>query len=737
MKHLLISLIISLLSLPLFAQSGNDLLDIKFQYTEIKNRDYLSIQLQHEPGWHTYWKNPGESGLPIEFEFTRQGEKIDIAFQEWAIPKKHLEGGEILTYGYEDQKIFFVDLSEIIASNLQQAIGLEMRWLICKEICIPGKANFSFNSDGTKWTIPPEHLGKLDQKKLLSHFKLIPQKASWPQDLNISLNLGKEPNTYLLYYSLKNFDPNQFDQHYNFLTPFRSSLLSFKHEKLFIDPKDQTLHGMVEIDWDGQYAEPVVPFPGSGQLSDPISLQFLYYPNKSVNAVVVSTSFENISEKGDASVKQFLSTLTPIEQWKGSNKANSEKKEDGLSLWAMLLFAFLGGLILNLMPCVLPVISIKLFGLVQSSQAGRSAIIQHNLFYTLGVLFCFLILAMVTIALQASGESIGWGFQLQSPGFIIIILVVLFVFACNLFGLFEFRTPGSQKLGNVETKDGPFGHFLSGVLATILSTPCSAPFLGTALGFALTSSWIHILVIFMAIGLGLAFPFIVLIFVPQAIRFLPKPGQWMIGFKKFLGVSLLLTSFWLLDVLSTQITTSYIFFYLFPLLTLVFLLLQLYGHHQPSRRSVALLIMLLVTFGVLSIKNLAPNRLNDLSSGTSSTRSFNGVEWKAWNSQIHQELLQNKNLAFIDFTAKWCLTCQVNKKLIFQTEGFLQMIERNQIELYQADWTNRNKMIADWLAQRNLAGIPVYFLLIDGQEHFLGETTSISEIEELIKKIKK
>ena len=206
------------------------------------------------------------------------------------------------------------------------------------------------------------------------------------------------------------------------------------------------------------------------------------------------------------------------------------------------------------MPCVFPVISLKLFSLLKQKSMDRASILKHNAIYSSGILFSFLILSLIVFLLKTSGEQIGWGFHLQSATFVAIMIIVLFVLSLNLFGLFEIKTPGGKLIGNIETDQSYKGDFISGILATILSTPCSAPFLGVALTFAFTSPFLYTLIIFLSVGLGLSFPFLLVGVMPVLLKALPKPGAWMEQFKKVLGLSLLLTGLWLFDVFQNIIS---------------------------------------------------------------------------------------------------------------------------------------------------------------------------------------
>jgi thiol:disulfide interchange protein len=272
----------------------------------------------------------------------------------------------------------------------------------------------------------------------------------------------------------------------------------------------------------------------------------------------------------------------------------------------------------------------------------------------------------VVVGLKGAGSQIGWGFHMQNPWFLGIMVVVLIALALNMFGLYEFKTPFGNKLGGVQLKEGIGGDFASGVLATILSTPCSAPFLGTALTFAFTTSNLNIFLMFFAVGIGLASPFIVTGIFPQLVSFLPSPGAWMNTFKKFMGVTLLLTALWLGWVFTSVVGTN----------------------------------------------------------------KIGNSNWSPWTEQ---RMMTTAGPVFVDFTAKWCLTCKANKALVLNTNSFQEWADKNDVTLMVADWTKYDPVIAEYLKKNGHVGVPVYFLKMpDGTVHDLGETISVGEVKKLL-----
>ena len=392
------------------------------------------------------------------------------------------------------------------------------------------------------------------------------------------------------------------------------------------------------------------------------------------------------------------------------------------NFFQFLLFAFLGGLILNLMPCVLPVISLKLFGLIKHKNLPQKQILSHNIAYTIGVITTFMVLGGVVAAIKAGGEEIGWGFQLQSPAFILAMMLILFVLSLNLFGLFEFVTPGGSTLGSTELKEGFAGDFFSGVLTTVLSTPCSAPFLGTALTFAFTTGTANIFLMFLAIGLGLAFPFLLTAIFPATLNIFPKPGMWMEKLKYFLGLSLVVTVIWLYDVFVSLVHFDVISWRLNLLFALWFFAFFFMRKVSQSRPAQIIMFMVPVALTVMAMRNLP---LRPESGVVAEVTKSN---WTPWSEE--KMTAENGKLVFVDFTAEWCLTCKVNKKLVLETDAFNDFAKTNNIVLMRADWTKRDDNITQFLKRYGVVGVPAYFIQKpDGSIISLGETISISKIK--------
>ncbi len=386
-------------------------------------------------------------------------------------------------------------------------------------------------------------------------------------------------------------------------------------------------------------------------------------------------------------------------------------------LAVMLLLALLGGLILNAMPCVLPVLSLKVFGLVRSAGHGRSEVVRGALATAAGIIVSFLALAIAAIVAKTAGAAVGWGIQFQRPGFVAFLAVVVVLFCLNLWGLFEIPLPQRlARLGGSGPREGLGGHFASGLFATLMATPCSAPFLGTAVGFALGQEAPSILAIFAAVGIGMALPYLLLAAAPGAARLLPKPGAWMDTLRGIMGFLLAAAAVWLFYVLSSQISLERLAMIQLGLLAMaLFLWLR---HRQmltggSSRRWLAEAGMITAVALTVGIAAVSPA----IGSNPQLAEATPGlIEWQPWDRTRAESLAAEGQLVFVDVTADWCFTCKVNERLVLETPEIAGAFEEHGVVPMKADWTNRNDEIGKFLAEHGRYGIPFYLLYRPGQE---------------------
>jgi thiol:disulfide interchange protein/DsbC/DsbD-like thiol-disulfide interchange protein len=691
-------------STTLWAAPGQD----QFATVSLKRWDNkLVVTIEHDKGWHTYWKNPGDAGIASVFKFSQNGAAITPTTFEWPVPKNYIEAGDILTIGYSGKQHFFF---QDPGGEIDSQVG----FLICKDICIPGEAKLKIKAreqfvSSRPTTAPTE--GELKQA-----FEALPPPTDLPSEFEYYLTRTKDQNLLTLHYSLKGVKSKRLPAELFFLTAFPKQPFGFKRESLYF--KDDTLYGKVDIEWDGEYQEPPIELPASGNFKEPYLMQFLWNAPGSNTVRTVELKFKDFALATPA-LDQFYNSLTPFDGT-GTSVPTTASTESG-NLLQYLLLAFLGGFILNLMPCVLPVISLKLFGLIKHRDTPRKQLLAHNFAYTLGVIATFMALALVIAGLKATGEEVGWGFQLQSPAFVLVMMLMLFVLSLNLFGLFEFSTPGGSRLAGQKVEQGFSGDFFTGVLTTILATPCSAPFLGTALTFAFTASYAMIFVMFLFIGLGLAFPFLLTAFFPAALAVFPRPGAWMEKLKYILGLTLVATIVWLYDVFVSLVDFELVSWRLN--LLFVFWFFAFFAYQRISKRGWVTAISFAIP---ISLTVLAINALE--MRPTSTELKTSSSAWKPWSEDYLQQ--EKGKLVFMDFTAEWCLTCKVNKKLVLDTSGFENLAKKYDLVLMRADWTKRDDRITQFLKRYQAVGVPAYFVQKpDGSILFLGETITLDKIE--------
>ncbi len=423
-----------------------------------------------------------------------------------------------------------------------------------------------------------------------------------------------------------------------------------------------------------------------------------------------------------------------IEEW-------SDTKSSVLFIWGMLASAFIGGLILNLMPCVLPVLSLKVFSLVKQSGEQKSKLIKLGLVYTLGILCSFWTLGIITVMLKSAGEMTGWGFQFQNVYFLIFMSLVLLFFSLNLFGMFEIFLPqrSSGILSVLSNKQGYGGAFFNGALMTLLATPCSAPYLGSAMGFAFSQSTVTLFAIFTCVALGLATPFLILSFFPKATAFMPKPGEWMNRVKELMGFLLLGTLIWILYIIFQVAGIETGFSTLVVLLT-VSISCWIFGKFIAFNRNKKQLIfswvLILATTGVSIYSILIPS-LNSISETTDQSSLSTDEHSVPYSDNALEQLLSNNTPVFVDFGADWCMTCKINEKNVLHTDEIQNAFKENNITFMYGDYTRKNSDITRVLKQHKRAGVPLYIFYPGKNKDpiILSELLTKNEVHTVIKQL--
>lgn len=685
------------------AQKGEELIDLKFHTMKHLDKNIFVIKMKLEPGWHVYWKNPGDSGIATDWKFQTKNKTIDISMLEWPSPTLYKEAGELWTFGYSGEKFFFAEFTK--NKTIDDELTLVAEFLVCKELCIPAKHTIAFDSKNGQVLIPAELKITEEESRLHDYFKTLPAKTDFPTNWNWKLYHLENTSQMRLIFTLPNNTFLPKDGH--LLTAFPSQPFNFKH---FTNNTQQLL---MEIDWDGQYQEPAISLPSGNQFTKSFELQFLWHQANNISSKF-SLNIDQLTHVNEAEWKKLELSTAPVITNSPSINTN---------IIFMLLFALIGGFILNFMPCVLPVISLKLYGLIHHAKKSKADLIKHHGAYTIGVVLSFWVLALIIILIKQSGEAIGWGFQLQSPSFVWIMIIIFFILALNLFGLFEFKTPGGKVIANARSKHPYIDDFLAGLLAVVVATPCSAPFLGPALTYAFAENAFIILLMFTAIGLGLSLPFIITAAFPQSLNILPRPGAWMNMFKYLMGLALLVSCVWLFEVLQHLGNFSQISFMLYLNLALIFFSIFIY-QKEKKMTPIVIFMFCFTTFNFYRSFHLLSHNF------TQSEKT--SLEWQPWSEEKIQNLLTSKDIFFIDATAKWCITCQVNKKLVFETSAFNKLIEKHQLKTIQLDWTKKDAAMFSWMQKHGAVSVPAYFLGTKGKIIFLGETISVGKIEDAL-----
>jgi thiol:disulfide interchange protein DsbD len=423
--------------------------------------------------------------------------------------------------------------------------------------------------------------------------------------------------------------------------------------------------------------------------------------------------------------KLFLITLLIIASIDTCFAAENIQTPSGNLLYFFFM-AFLGGIILNLMPCVLPVVSLKVFSLMKSAGEEKGKIFKAGLAFTAGVLFSFTVLALVVVVLKSIGQSVGWGFQFQSPYFVFSLALVVYVFGLSLFDLFEISPPSAEKIDKLAQKEGYIGAFFEGILAVLLATPCSAPFLGTALGFAFSQPGWIIFTVFIFIGLGLSTPYLLFTANPKLMSFLPRPGNWMLKLRVAMGFLLMGTVCWLLWVIGKQLSSdavvSTVVFFLFIAISLwVFGFIE-YKTSKFMRWIIRFISLAMIIAGfwtsymwLYPFKNINSESVTDNVTANIPGEVINGVSWKKYTEEAFTAARKTGKIIFLDAYADWCLTCKTNENTVLYTDKVSERLRKDDIIVFKADNTKRSKEVTDLVKSLGKSAVPVYAVYPPGE----------------------
>lgn len=627
------------------------------------NSSWLYFKL--EQGWHVYWQNAGDSGEPPRINWNLP-DGVTATPLQFPAPKR-LPLGPLMDFGYEDEVLFPFRFDVAKSARLGPAVlDAKVSWLVCREVCIPGKAELGMRVMLTAGAPGSATTSSVDETLWKRGIATLPtplpatDKAIFQPTttgFRLGVTTGSSETSAVFFPSDQDIVDNPSPQT---ITPTKDGLV--------IDlKKDTNLQG------------------------NPAQL-------KGVLELAGGRNYDLTAMVGTVAVPPAAPAVSITEIFRAAG------------------LAFIGGMLLNLMPCVFPVLFLKGLALVQSGAEERHKLRAHGFFYALGILISFWLLVGVLLALRAAGASLGWGFQFQSPIFLFLMAGLLFFLGLSLAGQFEIGLSLTSAGGSLIGKQGYAGSFFTGVLAVIVATPCTAPFMGTALGYAIGAPVAVTFAVFTALALGLAAPYVALTLQPAWTRFLPRPGAWMEVLKQAVSVPIFATVIWLALVVTSGYGAELLAALLVSLLLLAVAGWFL-GRWPAKRWATVVAVLIVVSVVVLAVYG---QRLASEDSGANQPQlspKESGVRttWQPWSADAVQKSLAAGQPVFIDFTAAWCLSCQVNERVALSKPEVMQAFTAKNVALYRADWTREDPAITQALTALGRSGVPVYALYSPGQ----------------------
>jgi thiol:disulfide interchange protein DsbD len=662
-----------------------------------------------DPGWHTYWVNPGESGLSTTVRWNLPP-GFSVGALLWPLPEKHIESGDVLTYGYSGETLLLASVTppDDLQSGTPVVLKADVEWLECESTCIPG-------SSTVELTLPVLASAPRPANEALfqKYRALVP--PDWSEKAGFVFTVSEAEGEVRLR-----------------LTPVGEGRFvsgGADGPDFYPEPSESFTVGRARVNAQPTDVRIVLPVRPSGKDGSEAAL----------TGVVVYRM-----EGGDrlsARVRLPLSQASPRVAEQGAEApppgglldrsftvAADQVTPGALALY--LVFSIIGGLLLNVMPCVLPVIALKVFGIVRMAGDHPAQVRRLGWFFSLGILASFLSLAILVAALKLGGQQVGWGFQFQEPLFVLSMSAIVFAFGLSLFGVFEIRLPGAAVTGASDMivrrsgkGKGYAASFWEGVFATVLATPCTAPFLGSALGFAFSQPPWVILLIFTFVAVGMALPYLLLTARPAWMKYLPRPGAWMESAKQFMGFLMMATLLWLLYVLGKQLGMEAVIWaggFLLAVAVACWMIGR-FATLTASRRATLLTwagALLVVTAGyllfvrpVLEARDVLTGASADVPGGASAPGE---IAWEAFSLPRLESYLREGKPVFLDFTAEWCLTCKVNEKTVLADRVVVERFRSSGIIPVRADWTTRNPEITALLGKFGRSGVPLYVLFPAG-----------------------
>jgi thiol:disulfide interchange protein/DsbC/DsbD-like thiol-disulfide interchange protein len=671
---------------------------------------WVGLQLQHTPDWHTYWKNSGDSGLPTELQWTLPP-GVSAGEIAWPTPRK-FPLGTLANYGYNGTVLLPVPLT-VAPGHASREIEVKLyaAWLACRKECIPEEGHFTLR-------LPVEGATALHGRAFEAALAAQPTSQAAQGS-----SLRPEPG--FLNASLQGLP-----------AAWRGQPLEFFPETAgLIEPGSPWTQA-----WDGERWTARVPLspqrsesplqlalvvaqahpPGEGAASAGVRLELPVQGAWPAAGAAPTAVPEALQAALDANAARATAAQGPAPMDTGAP----------VSFWAALLGALVGGLILNLMPCVFPVLAIKVLAFAQHAD-DRSTHRASGLAYTAGVVLSFLALGGLLLGLRSAGEAIGWGFQLQSPWVVAALATLFTVIGLNLAGLFEFGSVLPSSVASLQARSPTGDAFLTGVLAVAIASPCTAPFMGASLGLAIALPVWQAVAVFALLGLGMALPYLAASWWPVVARALPRPGAWMNTFRQLMAFPMFATVVWLLWVLGQQsgIDGAAALLMLLVALALLIWALGLKGKSRVVLAGTAALALVWLGIGI------GPNvtRLQTTESPATTATAVQGQSWETWSPEKQAALLAEGRPVFVDFTAAWCVTCQFNKRTTLADAGLLTEMAAKNVALLRADWTRRDPLVTQALAGLGRNGVPVYAIHKTGRpSQVLSEMLSVAEVRAAI-----
>ncbi len=665
MKRILKAYILSLFAaLPVLSQANQVTARLITPVESVVPGDVLwfGLSLEIAEGWNTYWKNAGSTGLPPSLELSDGKQSYEPELQ-FPLPKTKPFGEDVslLTYGYTKSVLHPFRITVPQTASDQWTLTGEARWLVCRDICIP-------ESQGLSVSLPVAS-SQLDVRRSASVQQIDAARAAVPTDFPARVNFSGSQSVWI------------------------SGLNEVAINDVMPEGSGEVL-GLV------QSVQP---------LGDGVLVRFY----RAINPSDFAGSHWVIGlESGGVRLPFDTSLAVPLVE-----------KQD-LSLGLVLIMALAGGLILNLMPCVFPVLSIKALSIAGKATKERRDIRRGSWLYTVGILVTMLVLALIMVGLKAGGTQIGWGFQLQTPWFVGLLVYVFVILGLWLYGWVEFGMALSGMGNNLTEGHSDRSEFFVGVLAVVVATPCTAPFMGVAMGYTLTQPWWITLIVFSALGLGLALPMLAFAIWPQLSSYLPRPGAWMIRLKQFLAFPILATAIWLLWVLVRQTSSDILVLILGGLLLLVFGIWLTRGGGRISRALGVLAVIASLT-AIPGVSQVVP---------ASSVQAIIEIDSEPYTSSALQGHLNEGRSVFINMTADWCITCKFTEKRLLRTETVDRLFKDNGVIRMTGDWTRYDPLITEYLNAFDRVGVPLYVVNHPGMDPIiLSQFPSFDELENAVK----